>query len=338
MTEKRQNYDIFDLAKFVLGLFVVAIHCNLEPDRLFPWLRIAVPLFFIISSFLFFKKVDGMPTVPSIRALVMFAKRNLVLYAVWSAILFPITMYVREYDLTLELFTWRVLREFFMGDGFLASWFIMATVIATVIVYLLCMKLNTYLVLVLTGITNIFCCLVSGYMELLPTVEKIYRVLDPMIGNIRLNFVVALFWVAVGKAFAEGKIKIHPIIAAAGAFISAHLLDFEADYTLKRYEAEFSRDCYFMLIPLCIFLFAILLSLGDIRIKSATFLRRSSIIMYVTHYTFLRCLGMYLEKHEIFFGDDYATFAFCMAVPLTVIISAVIIKLSERFRILRHLY
>lgn len=51
---EKQNYDIFDLAKFILAIFIIAIHSEFLPHILYPWLRIAVPLFFVISAYLFF--------------------------------------------------------------------------------------------------------------------------------------------------------------------------------------------------------------------------------------------------------------------------------------------
>lgn len=56
MAEK--NYDILDLIKFVFSIMIVAIHTELLPNILYPWLRLAVPLFFIISSFLLFSKIN----------------------------------------------------------------------------------------------------------------------------------------------------------------------------------------------------------------------------------------------------------------------------------------
>lgn len=52
----RKNYDIFDLTKFILSLFIVAIHSSILLDILSPCVRIAVPLFFMISSYLFFER------------------------------------------------------------------------------------------------------------------------------------------------------------------------------------------------------------------------------------------------------------------------------------------
>ena len=55
----KTNYDILDLAKFIFSLMILAIHTSLFPKILYPWLRIAVPMFFIISSFLLFKKINN---------------------------------------------------------------------------------------------------------------------------------------------------------------------------------------------------------------------------------------------------------------------------------------
>ena len=53
-----KNYDIFDLTKYTLSIMVIAIHSCLFPMILYPWLRLAIPLFFIISSFLLFIKIN----------------------------------------------------------------------------------------------------------------------------------------------------------------------------------------------------------------------------------------------------------------------------------------
>ena len=52
----RKNYDIFDFTKFILCLFIVSLHSGIVPNILSPFVRIAVPLFFMISSYLFFER------------------------------------------------------------------------------------------------------------------------------------------------------------------------------------------------------------------------------------------------------------------------------------------
>ena len=54
---EKTRYDIFDIVKFVLAIIVIAIHTNLFPQFLYPWLRLAIPLFFIISSYLLHVKI-----------------------------------------------------------------------------------------------------------------------------------------------------------------------------------------------------------------------------------------------------------------------------------------
>ena len=52
----QKNYDIFDFVKFILSIFIVSLHSGIVPDIFIPIVRVAVPLFFIISSYLLFEK------------------------------------------------------------------------------------------------------------------------------------------------------------------------------------------------------------------------------------------------------------------------------------------
>ena len=51
------NKDIFDLTKLILVLMVIAIHSNFLPLMLYPWLRLAVPIFLLFLLFCFFLKI-----------------------------------------------------------------------------------------------------------------------------------------------------------------------------------------------------------------------------------------------------------------------------------------
>ena len=52
----RKNYDVFDAVKFTLSILIVLLHSGTVPEILLPVVRTAVPLFFIISSYLLFSK------------------------------------------------------------------------------------------------------------------------------------------------------------------------------------------------------------------------------------------------------------------------------------------
>ena len=52
-----KNNDTFDILKYILSFMIIAIHTGGGYARaLYPWLRIAVPLFFMISAYLLFSK------------------------------------------------------------------------------------------------------------------------------------------------------------------------------------------------------------------------------------------------------------------------------------------
>ena len=59
----QKNYDTFDLIKFILSIFIISIHSGIVPDILIPVVRTAVPLFFMISSYLFFNKKHNMTEI-----------------------------------------------------------------------------------------------------------------------------------------------------------------------------------------------------------------------------------------------------------------------------------
>ena len=82
----------YDIVKFILSLLVLAIHSTLYPMVLYPWLRIAVPLFFMMSSYFLFSKLREASKDNHRAILRKFVVRNLQLYLCWFIILLPITV------------------------------------------------------------------------------------------------------------------------------------------------------------------------------------------------------------------------------------------------------
>lgn len=55
LTDRQTSLDIL---KCISALAIIAIHTSLFPLVLYPWLRLAIPLFFVTSSFLLFTKIN----------------------------------------------------------------------------------------------------------------------------------------------------------------------------------------------------------------------------------------------------------------------------------------
>ena len=140
ISETKKYDGKYDILKFVLSLMVLAIHTALYPMILYPWLRIAVPLFFIMSSYFFFSKINISSVTQQKNILKKYVIRNIQLYLCWFIICLPVTLYVRK-----ELFFSNgflknvliILRTILFGDTFVASWFISASIIGVVIIYFL---------------------------------------------------------------------------------------------------------------------------------------------------------------------------------------------------------
>ena len=203
----------YDIVKFILSLLVLAIHSTLYPMVLYPWLRIAVPLFFIMSSYFLFSKLREAPKDNQRSILKKFVVRNLQLYLCWFIILLPITVYIRRNIWFSNSFFENVLiilKSLFFGSTFVASWFITATVIGSLIIYFLSKTLkNDCIVLLFSVIAFCFVTITSSYKSVIANTFLIV-VIDMYIdffGGLVCNFPAAIFWIFLGKIFAEEKIK-----------------------------------------------------------------------------------------------------------------------------------
>lgn len=97
--DNRQYWRGLDMLKFILAFFIVAAHCRLAEewppvkDFLGALFSTAVPLYFAISSFLFFKKLDGSEEERKPWLIKHYLFRLGILFCVWYCLAFPITFH-----------------------------------------------------------------------------------------------------------------------------------------------------------------------------------------------------------------------------------------------------
>lgn len=144
----------FDLLKFLLALVIVSLHASLgNPFLPAPFSKLilnfqnlAVPGFFVISSYVFFCKIIDKSSREQRAALWKYEKRVLILYLSWSVIMLPITLRYHDYpsqSFGLLLY----IKDFFFSYTFLASWFFGALIVGIPIVWLLRNKTSVLLAL-----------------------------------------------------------------------------------------------------------------------------------------------------------------------------------------------
>jgi len=295
--KKQKSNDLLDLVKLILAFMVVAIHSGLFDPVLYPWLRLAVPLFFIISSYLFFTRINACADSHSkLIALKNFVLRNLKLYAFWFVVLFPINIFLRGW---FDLGFWRgvlnIMWSFFLASTFIASWFIMALIIGTVIVFFASKKINNTVLFMVGAVLYLLVSIRSSYMFLFKDAESIRGVLEGVVRyenvmNDPINsFPAGLFWIISGKIFADGKIKVSIKTSGIALGISAALL-FTEWFLIYHFSDNYNKDFYIMLAPCALAIFNILIQLKPISLKYAREMRKISVIVYASHGTVIPVL------------------------------------------------
>ena len=289
--EQRKEIEILDLVKFIMALMVVGIH-TLGKYGIYPLFRIAVPLFFMISSYLFFSNAEKRG---NLKYLKKFCVRNLKLYCFWFIVLMPIFLSLGGYltgDLLFNVF--KLIIKVFFGSTFTASWYISALVIGMCLVFA-CdkLKIDYRIVLGFTFCIYMACCLNSNYRNLMADDSIVVMINRIYPGTIYNGFLAGLFWISLGYVFAcKGKIC-NREKSKIGLIVSILLLVGEY-FIVTKYHLTVDNDCYFMLIPVCYFIFDNLINCNwkckKIEVK---LLRKYSTIIYCVHGSVAGFIGNY---------------------------------------------
>ena len=302
-TVTKKNNDLQDLVKLILSFMIVAIHTGLFNPVLYPWLRLAVPLFFIISSYLFFGKVSSCTTGgEKLTALKGFVLRNLKLYAFWFIVTFPICVFTRGwFDGGFWNGLLNIVINLFVGSTFVASWFISALIIGTVIVFFASKKLNNTVLFVIGIILYVLISLRSSYMFIFTDISGLTDLLlgvanyESYMNSPVNSFPAGIFWIICGKIFADGRVrvKIKPSAVFLGA--SAALL-FTEWFLIKHFSERYNNDFYIMLVPCVLAIFNILIQLKPVNFKYSREMRKTSVIVYASHGTVISVLSFIFKK------------------------------------------
>ena len=194
-----------DVLKFVMAIFIVNIH--LSPFMYAPdWLRsivdtisaLSVPTFFIISSFLFFRKIPNEKFGYG-KQLFHFCKRLIILYLFWCIVWSPVVYLQKEYLHDFNILSIILLvKDFFFGSVFDASWFLGALLVGVPFVYMLTCCLKIRLFWIIPVCVYVFMALAPNmYPDVWQTVNGWYT--DHVCkGGMWLSFPSGLVYISLG--------------------------------------------------------------------------------------------------------------------------------------------
>ena len=317
-----QSGKRFDLLKFILAFFVVGIHAMPVTFCLRPFFRIAVPLFFMMSSYFFFLKQSRlMSNKEKTKSLVSYINRVISLYLFWTILLLPFIIYHHEWYHLNGVTILKIIKSIFISGTFPASWYLTSLIISISSVWLLSKKTNNNVLLSLGIIAYIICCLTSNYFsfyEDLPYSVLIYKSYSFVLGKPCNSFLSALLFVVIGKMLAEKDIHVLNkkllfmfVFSILILFIEVSIVE---KFGLNKSAVDYSDDSYFSLVPLCTSLF-MLIGQNVLPLNISTiFLRNSSTIIYCCHFTIIIFLCDYLNL----FSKGYSLYLIVFVISLSI--------------------
>lgn len=330
----KTEYDAkYDIVKFVLSLFVVAIHAVVYPYAVYPWVRMAVPLFFMISAYFIFGKLQHATMEQQRAILKKYVVRNALLYACWFVILSPMTYLLRRqvyFGHGIGGGIRALLMNVFFGNTFLASWFIPAAVLGVLIVYALSKWLRKdAILLVLSLLVFAVVTLRSAYSAAISDtwLGVALRAYERALGSPVFSFPAAIVWVFLGKCFAERKVR----VPALWVLISLLVVFCAGLYVEWRWvlgwNGAYGHDSFFMLLPVCVILFALIERCQPIYWQPSLHLKRASTVIYVAHAS---VLPVFNEVGRRFLGGKIPLVSFVATVCACVAGYIVIAFLAEK--------
>lgn len=326
---KSKTYNGLDLLKFIMALFVVMIHVkpNVHSEILTtvfnPILSIAVPVFFVLSSVLIFKKstnVNG-----GYAPLVRYSKRLAILYFCWLIIDIWFVIFKRPYisdgfpEGCLEF-----AKDLLFGTTFPGSWFLSALLVSVVIVYVGYRTIGKYAIVCIALLISLY----VSCIDLLP--ENMRGLYEWYATNVRqevgLSFPSQMIWVAIGLIIGINldnvllhKKTIYPWVI--GLAIVCYVLSlFWHSIFLK----------YVWVVSVC--LIAFFIDLPDKPIYKR--IRNYSILIFLFHFSIAGKMSLFCS----FAGDSLVTnwLYYILVVVISITFAEVVLRL-EKIRYLEFL-
>ena len=278
----------FDALKFFMALMIVAIHTkafhdvNIIQQLTQPFLNSAVPVFFILSSYFLFRKMDSKGYTWKIYW--PFLKRLFILYFFWFIATLPLTLhdkwsYIKYGFPKICMY---VIKDFLFSYTFAGSWFLSALIVGTLIVFVLkrYLKATCLILLILALLTFLYVKLISFFPLWL---QKPYLFIQTNIRDVvELTPVTGFIWCCVGCVLASGDAmkKISSKLGKRNIMI-VFLISYLASVLLPNNTA-------FVVLPFLVLSIILLAYIIQLEPKGVYMkLRNFSILIYLSHFPLL---------------------------------------------------
>ena len=357
--KERRRYPVLDLVRFIAALLIIFIHIfpegsttssvGLDPTLpviisesfVYAIIRVAAPIFFFISSFLLFKRIEedkenGWKKVGS------FCLRLLFLYLFWYVVGLPLTIkdivgFATSGD-TNGLIRYFVI-TFWKGAP-RGYWFLVSLAFSVFIANIVKGKKGLIVLTVISLVMYVFGCLNSAYFGIFVGREDPFSKGFYFIGEyLELSFcyLEALLFVILGKIFAlygPFKIKGNIVFIVISFFLMVTELFLTISNNLLIYP-----DAYF---SLPIFIFFFMNRILMINIESESFAKKAERLKKIGSFSYLFHIQFFVYLHWILDSCNcniFRQYIALLLIPYVVVVGLCFIlqPLCERLSRYRYL-
>ena len=360
---ERKQYRAIDIAKFVMAILVVAIHVRpFTGQTAFVYddiiARIADPLFFQITAFLFFEKIfaqisgdlrQGM----SWCMLGHYMKRILALYTAWFVIYAPVVLPRTWQECgNIRGMLLALLKKYWLSGYYGAMWFMTALLLAMPLVFILTKYLGSRLCLLLSAPWFLltvarmeYCSITDGWQVAGYFDSAIYGIFGWYGNGLTYGFFFCALgmWIAYKRTLGGQKNDSRDF--ALPSLISFLLLIIES-YVIRDKGLGQSSGAMFFLIPTSYFLLQWLLSvdifekMGEQSRKrldcACAHMRRLSILIFTIHYGVMEGLQYMVGKYTAYVWN--ATVLYFVVLVVTIVLAELILLAQKKIKWLHILY
>lgn len=297
-----KQYNGLDVLKFCAALAVVSIHCTSYHytffrqyfvDSLF---TIAVPFFFVCSGFFFSRIINS----GNKDRFITYIKKLLLMYLFWSIIGLPSMLYNLYMSFPGQYSFWilMLIRSFFLTGSSGVFWYLLAMIIASVVMYHFLSKKQNALLLFISC-TGFIIGLIWEYCG---DSNPIFIFFNYIWGNSKNFFMQGLPFMCLGYYLSKSKRVFSKRFLYCALFFSIILKQIEYNFFVRNGLAQ---------IIICIFLLEIgtqvTFPIGE---KKAILLRELSSCIYFIHFLVILPFDFYL--HRPWYIDYSVTLMICV--------------------------
>lgn len=345
-----KQYKTLDVFKFLAAFLIIVLHTS--PFGSYSKILnygfrhiitiVAVPFFFACSGFITFSKIGGMNDAKEKdKYIIKYLKRIGIMYLVWSAIYFGFVIYRWTQKPFSYLNIIEYVRNFFFEGSYQTIWFLPALFFATAIVYLLSKKLCYGKIFLISLPFYCFALLGSSYWGITQNIGILKNIFEGyyfLFDTIKNGLLFGFIYVAIGALIAANKEKLRVRTNRCLIFVICSALLVAIEAVALNYFGLNTRDCdtIITLIPMTVSILLLALN-WEIGFSDRVCLtcRKYSLLMFLVQRIPLSIIDLFMGETVI---ANNSLLYFTLVLAVTMALSFVIIKLSEKIRWIKYMY